>query len=178
MEWNVVLTIYQDGFRRVVRALRDLGAIERTRYHNVLVAKVDDPLAFLERVEQMTLADPALYDSISRVAPAMRAFPFQSADEFVTKAKAVVDEWLPQLRNRTFHVRLHRRGMHDPRHSSELEQSLGDTLLDGLRQQGAEGTISFSDPEAVIAIDTVNDRAGLALWTREDLSRHRMLRPD
>lgn len=178
MEWNVVLTIYQDGFRRVIRALRNLGAIERTQYHNVLVVKADDPRAFLEQVEQMTRADPALYDSISRVAPATRAFPFQSADEFLKKARTVVCEWLPQLRDRSFHVRVHRRGMSSPPSSSELEQSLGETLLDGLKQQGAAGTISFSDPEAVIAIDTVDDRAGLALWSREDLTGHKMLRPD
>ena len=96
----------------------------------------------------------------------------------MTKTKAVLGEWLPQLRSHTFHVRLHRRGMNDPRSSSELEQSLGEALLDGLEQQGTAGTISFSNPDAVIAIDTVDDRAGLALWTREDLSRYKMLRPD
>jgi len=30
----------------------------------------------------------------------------------------------------------------------------------------------------VIAIDTVDDRAGIGLWTREDLTRHHLLRPD
>jgi hypothetical protein len=40
------------------------------------------------------------------------------------------------------------------------------------------GSISFTDPAFVIVIDTIDDRAGLALWSREDLSRHRLLRPD
>jgi len=30
----------------------------------------------------------------------------------------------------------------------------------------------------VIAIDTIDDRAGISLWAREDLARHRLLRPD
>jgi len=42
---------------------------------------------------------------------------------------------------------------------------------------GQLGKVSFTDPDAVIAIDTVDDRAGMALWTREDLARHRLLRP-
>jgi hypothetical protein len=30
----------------------------------------------------------------------------------------------------------------------------------------------------MIAIDTIDDRAGLALWMRENLARHRLLQPD
>jgi tRNA(Ser,Leu) C12 N-acetylase TAN1 len=178
MEWNVVLTIFPEGYRRAIRALRELGAVEHTRFHNVLVVRADDARVFLDRVEQMTLAEPALYDSISRVAPATRTFGFQSADDFLDQAKAVLADWLPLLRNRSFHVRLHRRGASDRRSSSEFEQILGEAVLSGLEQQGARGSVSFTDPDAVIAIDTVGDRAGLALWTREDLSRYKMLRPD
>ena len=43
---------------------------------------------------------------------------------------------------------------------------------------GLPGRISFTDPDAVIVIDTVDDRAGLAMWTREDIAHHRLLRPD
>ena len=38
--------------------------------------------------------------------------------------------------------------------------------------------ISFKDPDAVIVIDTIDHRAGIALWTRDDLKHHRLLRPD
>jgi hypothetical protein len=47
-----------------------------------------------------------------------------------------------------------------------------------LEASGAPGTLSFSDPDAIIAIDSVDDRAGMSLWTREDLKRHPLLRPD
>jgi hypothetical protein len=30
----------------------------------------------------------------------------------------------------------------------------------------------------VVVIDTIDHRAGLALWTREDLAHHRLLKPD
>jgi tRNA(Ser,Leu) C12 N-acetylase TAN1 len=177
-DWNVVVSIYQDGFRRAFRALEAFGTVERSPYYNVLVMTVEDPVALLEAVERRTEQSPALYDAISRVAPAICGFEFQSAHEFEEKARSIVLQWLPRLAGRSFHVRFHRRG---PRHdlpTPETERLLDDALLDALREAGTPGTLSFSDPDAVIAIDTIDDRAGISLWTREDLARHRLLRPD
>jgi hypothetical protein len=39
-----------------------------------------------------------------------------------------------------------------------------DVLLQAAR---APCTISFTDPDAVVAIDTIDDRAGIGLWARE-----------
>ena len=39
-DWNIVVTIFQDGFWRALRALRALGPIERTPYHNVLANRM------------------------------------------------------------------------------------------------------------------------------------------
>ncbi len=66
---------------------------------------------------------------------------------------------------------------HDLR-TPDVERFLDEALLEALRQTGAPGAVSFSDPDAVIAIDTIDDRAGLGLWRREDLARHPLLRPD
>jgi tRNA(Ser,Leu) C12 N-acetylase TAN1 len=109
-DWNVVVSIYQDGFRRAIRALERLGSVEHSPYHNVLVLKVEDRMSFLEAVERETEESPALYDAIARVAPAMRNFEFGSAEEFKERAISVLREWLQQLAGRSFRVRLHRRG--------------------------------------------------------------------
>ena len=177
-DWNIVVSIYQDGFKRALRALRELGSVERSPHHNVLVMTVDNPVALLDAVENQTKERPALYDAISRVAPAMRSFEFQSAEEFRNKAKAIVLECSPKLAGRSFHVRFHRRGSTHDLPTPDVERFLDDALLEALRQAGAPGTVSFSDPDAVIAIDTIDDRAGLGFWSREDLARHRLLRPD
>jgi tRNA(Ser,Leu) C12 N-acetylase TAN1 len=177
-DWNVVISIFQDGFSRAMRALRKFGAIERSPYHNVLVMKVDDPMALLAAVEKRTEESPALYDAISRVAPAMRSFEFQSVDEFKERAKSIVLEWSLRLAGRSFHVRLHRRGARHHLPSPDVERFLDEALLDALNRTGTPGAIVFTNPDAVISVDTVDDRAGLALWTREDLARHRLLRPD
>jgi len=87
-------------------------------------------------------------------------------------------EWSPKLAGRSFHVRFHRRGSTHDLPTPEVERFLDDALLEALRQVGAPGTVSFSDPDAVIAIDTIDDRAGLGLWSREDLAGYRLLRPD
>jgi tRNA(Ser,Leu) C12 N-acetylase TAN1 len=141
-DWNVVVSIYQYGFRRALRALEALAPVARTRYHNVLIMRVEDPIALLATIESSVL------------------------------------EWLPRLAGRTFHVRLHRRGSRRALRSPDVERGLDDALLEGLRNAGTPGTLSFSDPDAVIVIDTIDDRVGISLWTREDLARHRLLRPD
>lgn len=177
-DWNVVISVYQDGYRRALRILRDLGPIARSPYYNVLVMKAEDPVALLTTIEKRTDENPALYDAISRVAPAMRSFNFQSAEEFLEKAKSTIAEWSPALVGRSFHVRLHRRGAKHDLPTQDAEHSFNDAIVAATTSAGAPGRVSFTDPDAVIAIDTIDDRAGLALWTREDFARHRLLRPD
>jgi tRNA(Ser,Leu) C12 N-acetylase TAN1 len=177
-DWNVVVSIYQDGYKRALRALEEYGSVARSPYYNVLVMRAEDPMTLLEAVERRTEESPALYDAISRVAPAMRGFEFQSAAEFVEKAEAIMLEWLPRLAGQSFHVRFHRRGPRHDLRTPDVERLLDDALLEALSQAGTPGKLSFSDPDAVIAIDTVDDRAAISLWSREDLARHRLLRPD
>jgi tRNA(Ser,Leu) C12 N-acetylase TAN1 len=176
--WNVIVSIYQDGFKRALHALRALGSVERSPYHNVLVMTVEDPIALLDAIEKLTKEKPALYDAISRVAPAMRSFEFQSAEEFLETTKSIILEWLPQLAGQSFHVRFHRRGSTHDLRTPDVERFIDDALLEALRGAGTPGAVSFSDPDAVIAIDTIDDRAGVGLWRRVDLTRHRLLRPD
>lgn len=94
-DWNVIVSIYQEGFRHALRALRQFAPTEQSGHYNVLTMKADDPMALLAAIERKAEESTALYD-----------------------------------------------------------------------------------PDAVIAIDTIDDRAGLALWTRVDLAQHRLLRPD
>jgi len=178
MDWNVVVSVHQDGFRPAMRALRALGAVAHSHFHNVLLVAVDDPLALLDEIERQAGLDPALAGAISRVAPATQCFAFRSVAEFEAGAKAAVPVWLPRLANRSFHVRLHRRGLGDVLRSPDVERLVDEILLAALAESGTPGKISFSDPDVVIAIDTVDDRAGMALWSREDLARHPLVRPD
>jgi tRNA(Ser,Leu) C12 N-acetylase TAN1 len=176
--WNIVISVYQSGFRRAIRMLRDLGPVQRSPYHNLLVMVAEDPMALLEIIESEAEIKPALYDAISRVAPAMRCFDFHSVEEFTEKARSILVEWIPQLAGRSFHIRLHHRGSKHHLRTPDVERFLDETLLDALKQTGRGGRISFSEPDMVIVIDTIDDRAGVALWTHEELAQHKLLRPD
>lgn len=123
-DWNVVITVFQGGYKRALRALRELGSAERSPYHNVLVMKVDDPAALLSAVEARTRESPALYDAISRVAPAQRTFAFQMCDELLTRAKSVIDEWSPRLEGCRCFVRLHLRVVRHDLQIQEMERRL------------------------------------------------------
>ena len=177
-DWNVVITVFQGGFKRAVRALRELGRVERSAYHNVLVMAVESPVDLLDAIERRSADDPALYDAISRIAPASRCFDFKTAQELCERAKEIALEWLPRLASQTFHVRVHGRGLRRYLHTQDAERIIDDTLLAALEKEGVPGAVSFVEPDAVIAIDSVDDRAGMALWTRDDLKRHPLLRPD
>jgi tRNA(Ser,Leu) C12 N-acetylase TAN1 len=178
MEWNVVVSVYQDGFRRAIHALRQLGPVERSRYHNILLMNVDNPLDVLGTIERKSDEIPALYDAIARIAPATRTFEFRSADEFREKAQSILREWSPQLIGRSFHVRLHRRGDRRRLPTPDIEKFLDDVILSLTSEGGKPAHISFTDPDVVISVDTVDDRAGLAMWTHDELAVHRLLRPD
>jgi hypothetical protein len=49
-------------------------------------------------------------------------------------------------------------------------------LLDELARRGTPGRFEPDDPDLVIAIETIRDEAGLALWTRAELDRYPFLR--
>lgn len=177
-DWNVVVSVYQNGFRTALRALKELGPVEKSPYYNVLLMKAGDPGALLDSIEQKADLSGALYDAISRVAPAMRTFGFHSVEELREKFESILLEWLPRLAGSSFHVRLNHRGDRHGLQTQEIERIFDDFILAAAAAAGTPCTVSFTDPDAVIAIDTVDDRGGIALWTRADLARHHLLRPD
>jgi tRNA(Ser,Leu) C12 N-acetylase TAN1 len=105
-------------------------------------------------------------------------FDFHSAEEFDAKALAVARGWAARLGGRSFHVRLHRRGLKGRLPSQPHEQVLDRALLIALDAAGTPGRITFDDPDAIIDIETVGNRAGMSLWVRDDLKRYPFLRID
>lgn len=177
-DWNIVVTIFQKGYKRALRTLRAIGPTEPTPYYNVLTMRVEDPMMVLKAIEDLTADRPALYDAIARVAPAVSAFTFASTDEFKSRAIATIQDHLAALESQPFHVRLHRRGAGLGLHSPEVERLLDDAVLASTTAAGTPAQISFAEPSVVVAIDTIDDRAGIAVWTAEDRARHPLLRPD
>jgi tRNA(Ser,Leu) C12 N-acetylase TAN1 len=59
-----------------------------------------------------------------------------------------------------------------------MEKFLDDAVVEATALAETRARISFTNPDAVIVIDTIGDRGGASIWTREELAQHRLLRPD
>jgi tRNA(Ser,Leu) C12 N-acetylase TAN1 len=175
-EWNVVITVREQKFQTAWEHLKAFGKVQKTNYYNVVTLKVPDLAAFQDRLAQLCADKPEVLNILSRVVPAQVVFTFQTAGEFDEKAREAVQRWLPELAGKSFYVRLYRRGFRGRIHSPEEERSIDDALLSALEARGTPGRIDFEDPDLVIDVETVGNRAGLALWTRDELERYPFLR--
>jgi len=157
---------------------RTIGPVAKTDFYNILVMKVDNIRNFLETLGEWVKEDTHILSLISRVMPVTQTFNFQSAEEFEEKATEAAPKWVSMLADRSFHVRMHRRGFKGKMASNEEEHFLDDFILDALKKEGMKGNISFQNPDAIVVVETVGSRAGMSIWTREDLDRYPFLRLD
>jgi len=178
LDWNVVVSVRDRGFAMACDILNEYGTVARSGYYNVLVMKVASPVAFLAKLEQRLQANSDLLTYVARIAPATETFDFGTPQEFDAQAREVVTKFVPQLAGKSFHVRMHRRGWKGELSSIDMERLLNDHLLAALNEAGTSGTIRFDDADAIIDLETVDHRAGLSLWTQDDLKRYPFLKPD
>jgi tRNA(Ser,Leu) C12 N-acetylase TAN1 len=177
-DWNIVVTVRDTGFKRILKFLQDFGEVRKTEFFNVLVLRVDDVSQFTEDMKEEVEADPSLFDFMNHVIPTSTWFTFQTPQQFETKARDAVLPWVKDLVNKSFHVRVHRRGFKKRLSSLEEEQFLDGFLLGRLEEAGTPGRICFENPDVIIAVEIVGQRAGLSLWTREDRQSYSFLNLD
>ena len=173
--WNAIITAQENRLPEARRALRALGHVERTGFYNVLAMKVDEPEGFLERLERLFAEHPRVVESVASIFAAERSFDFSSTAEFESKAREAALAWVPDLAGKTFHVRVHRRGWKRTLVSPDEERALADALLAAIRETGNPARVTFEDPDAIVLIETIGGRAGMALRTRDDYRRHPLL---
>jgi hypothetical protein len=174
-DWNVVVSLHERKYIQARKLLEQLGPVSRTAYFNVLVMKVEDIGRLLDTLCKWIEEDPQLLTILARVIPATQTFTFQTVEEFEAKAREVSLIWVPNLAGKRFHVRMHRRGFKGRLSSQNEEGFLDGVLLEALEKTGKPGRITFDDPDAILALETVDCQAGLSLWTREDLQRYPFL---
>lgn len=174
-DWNVVVSVRGNGFANACELLGDFGSVRRTEYYNILVMRVDDTDAFIREFSSLVEIDPHILTFVGRVIPVVITFTFQDVDEFERKGKEAALRWLPELAGKSFHVRMYRRGFKGRMSSQEEERILAEVLIEALDGLGTPGRVTFVDPDAILAVETVGGRAGLSLWTRDDLKRYPFL---
>jgi tRNA(Ser,Leu) C12 N-acetylase TAN1 len=173
--WNVVVTVHEDGYARVRSVLQRIGPVQETDFYNVLLMRADDIPAFLVSVDCLFGDDPRLAHDVSRILPLTHTFELRDTGELERRFRDAAMGWLDRLAGRSFHVRLHARGWAKEVSRTAEERVLDTALLDALDARGTPGRIEFDDPDVVIDVEVVGERAGVALWTRADLQRHAYL---
>lgn len=178
VNWNVVATTYPGSYAEARRLLRRYGEVTATEHFNVLVLTVPDVGEFLEELEDYTRKDMTLLNAASRIIPAQQSFDFQSPQEFEDKACRALDELIPRLKGCSFYVRMHRRGFKGRLSSQTEERFLDHHILGRLEEAQSSGRVTFDDPDAIVTVETVGQRAGLACWSRKERQRYPFLNLD
>jgi tRNA(Ser,Leu) C12 N-acetylase TAN1 len=177
-DWNVVISLHERKYVQARKLLEKLGPVSRTPYFNVLVMKVGDIGHLLETLRQWMEAEPHIRTILARVVPVTHTLTFQTVEEFEAKARATSLAFVPELAGKSFHIRMHRRGFKGRLSSHDEERFLDDAILEALNKRGQPGRITFANPDAILALETVDCRAGLSLWRREELQQYPFLHLD
>ncbi|MDQ7250504.1 hypothetical protein [Dongia sedimenti] len=178
MDWNVVISASSGGYTRARALMREHGEVAKTHFYNILTMMVPSVPAFLAALEDRFQLDLDLRACVSRIAPVTETFNFSGVQDFETKACALARMLAPPLNGASFHVRMHRRGLKGLISSNAEERRLDEALIGTLEKAGGHGMIRFDDPDFVVDLETVDHRAGTALWSRDALQRYPFLKPD
>lgn len=177
-DWNVVVNLRERGFKQAFKVLQGFGSVSQTDFFNVVALKVTDIPGFLPTLRESIERDPDRFAFLARLVPVTSTFSFQSPEEFESKAKENVLQWLPQLAGKHFHVRMYRRGFKGKLSSLDEERALAAILLEEMERTGTPGEISFQDPDAIVVVETLGQWCGMSCWTREDLQQYPFLKID
>ena len=169
--WNVLATSLEGRRDALLMALRRLGKFRRGGYRNVVVGAVEDPEEFLLRVHEGLTVDALLPTALARLLPIETTVRIEAATAVDTIA-AAIEPLLERLAAGSFFVRLERRGLKGRLHTPTVERALGDHVWRALEARGHAPRVSFTDPDAILVIETIGDEAGIGVVTRGLRARH------
>jgi tRNA(Ser,Leu) C12 N-acetylase TAN1 len=176
-DWNVIVTSRSGTQRDLRRALRFLVRLRRGGFRNILVGRVEDPVAFLDGVAALLERQPFVEAWLGRLLVVERTFPVER-ESFEARLREETAPLLDRIAGHSFHVRVERRGHKGSIDTQETERALGDFVYTTLHERGDACRVSFSDPDLVLAVEIVGDLAGLALVSRELRERYPFVRID
>ncbi|MBE0597052.1 MAG: hypothetical protein IH614_07275, partial [Desulfuromonadales bacterium] len=172
----LVVTQASNGrYRRLLAELQPLGDFRPTKFLGVILGQVENRQEFLEAVRAGRQEASPGFQDLGRVVPVDRVFTFR-VDDFLGRVQQAVLPYLDQLAGHRFYVRLERRGHKGEIVSPEAERAIDRFIEENLELSRNPGQIDFTDPDAVVAIETIGDRAGVGLLTRELLTRYDFVR--
>jgi tRNA(Ser,Leu) C12 N-acetylase TAN1 len=175
--WNVLVTV-QPAPRTVhqlLDALHVFGEFRMTPFHYVCRGWVKHIPTFLDAVLEAQQAGRHWTRHIARVVPIVCSFEF-APDSLQGKLEAAAAELASSIAGGTCFVRVERRGLPEEVHSADLERAVADRLFSAVEAHGGVLHTSFSDPDYIVAIETLDTECGIALITREIRRRYPFVR--
>lgn len=175
--FNVVVTLASNGrFRHLLQELAPHGEFRKTEFLGVIIGRVEDPMKFLESIREKRQKQLIAFQDLGRVVPLDRVFVFH-LEEFPVKAKAALLPCVEVLEGKRYYVRLERRGLKGQIISPEVERELDAFIEQTLATAGRKtAQVDFEHPDAVVAVETIGDRCGVGLLTREMMDRYDFVR--
>jgi tRNA(Ser,Leu) C12 N-acetylase TAN1 len=167
--WNVVITA-APGPRnesRLLQGLRHLGPFRRSRFKDVLIGHPMDVNGFLLTLQHARETEEEWARPLGRVIPVDHTFHF-TADTLAEQFK----QWATPMVNRIasgscFHVRLERGGMEGQVDTPRVEREVADHVFARAEELGKQLSVSFDDPDFIIAAETLGEECGVALLDRD-----------
>lgn len=164
-DWNLLATSVEGARPVLLARLRRYGPFRGAGYRNVAIGRIDDVAAFFATLRDDLARDTILAAALARILPIAHTFRLDDSDPVESLESALV-ALHPRMAGRSFFVRLERRGLHGTLHSSAVERTLGATLWRLDEAAGHQPRVTFTDPDVIVAIETLGDRAGIALIDR------------
>lgn len=158
--------------RHLLRILNRYGEFKRTQFRDVLLGHVDDTAEFLDALER---EEPERLRSLSQVVPLEKDFYFELSD-IMEKLTDALSPYIEQLENKSFHVRVSRRGHKGEISSLEIEKELDAFIMGTLAKAGKAAKVDFDDPDLIIIVETIGNWAGVGLISREMKERCHFVR--
>ena len=143
-QWNVVVTVRPGAYVDVRRLLHDVGQVGDTRFDDVLLVHVENPMNALKTLQLWCRINPAIRGKIERIVPVSRTFDFDSCEEFEDRATDTLRQWLPSLSGKCLSIRGNRYravpatpAANDP--GPDAPQADAGTGARGIDESGASG---------------------------------------
>lgn len=172
-DWNLIVTITPgpQHVHHVLKHLRSFGHFALSSFMDVCIGHVEDVPEFLDRIQAARAREEEWAGVIGRVIPVQCTFTF-TPESLEDRIKEAVAPLVAGMRSGSFHVRLERRGMAGKIPTQQIERAVADHVFALAQAQGTRLETDFEHPDYVVVAETVGERAGVALLTRELSSRY------
>jgi len=175
LDWNVVATSRGGHEYALLSAIGDLGWFESSSAKDVIVGLVDDRAEFLEKLSERLGHDDRIPASLGHVMPVARTVLLEG-DPATKPLEDAVAELAGEIGGRSYHVRVDVHGHKGVIHGHHVELLLADVLWDALCRAGHAPRVVFDDPDVVVQVEVLGDRAGVAIVDRRMRERFPFLR--